>query len=116
MRQTRQIDLFHHVLQALVDVSDQIRQRPLQPDFPTGHRAGAQLVFETHDAIGIAAAVVQAAWHREQRQSARTLRRAFRTGQQQGDVRIRVGAEPLLSMQPPLPVGLARDGFQGADI
>ena len=61
MGKPRQVDLFHHLLEAAVGVADQIGDRALKQDFAARPRAGAELVLEANDPVGIAAAVLQPA-------------------------------------------------------
>jgi hypothetical protein len=59
MRQPRQVDLLHHLLQPGMDVADQIGHGTLELDLAARHRAGAELVLQPHNSISVAPAVLQ---------------------------------------------------------
>jgi len=116
MRQPRQVDLLHHLLQPGLRVADEIGDCALQPDFARGHRACAELVLQPHDPVAVAAAVLQPARQRKQREPFRAGGRAFQARQQQCDVGIRMRAEPFVAGEPPLAVLMPRHRFDRADI
>ncbi len=116
MGQPRQVDLFHHLLEAAIRLADQIGDRALQQDFAARHRTGAQFVLEANDAVGVAAAIFQPARQGKQCESLGACWRAFRPRQQQRDIRVGVRAEPFVAEQPPYAVLAARDGFDRADV
>ena len=116
VRQPRQIDLLHHLLQAAIGVADQIGHRALQQDLARGHRAGAELVLEARDAVGVAAAVLEPARQGEQGQPAGAGRSTLGARQQQRDVGVGVRAEPFVAIEPPHTVLAARHRFDRADV
>ena len=116
VRQPRQVDLLHHLLEAAVGLADQIGDGALQPDLARGHRAGAELVLEPDDPIGVAAAVLEPARQREQREPPGAGGRAFGPRQQQRDIGVGMRAEPFVAVQPPGAVLVARRGFDRADV
>ena len=67
-------------LRPLVEPADQLGDRALQPDLARGHRAGAELVLQAHDPVGVARAVLQPARQREQREPARAGRARLPAG------------------------------------
>jgi hypothetical protein len=116
MRQPRQVDLLHHLLEARADVADQVGDGAFQQDLAARHRAGAELVLQANDPIGVAAAVFQAARQREQCKPRGAAGRAFGARQQQRDVGVGVRAEPFIAMEPPFAVLAARHRLDGADV
>ncbi len=108
-----QVDLLHHLLEAARDVAHQIGRGAVEDDLARGHRAGAELVLQPHDPVGVARAVLEPARHGEHAEALRTGRRAARPCQQHHDVGVGMAAEPLLAMELPAldAVGADTDAF-----
>ena len=111
MREPRQVDLLHHLLEAALDFTHQVGNGALENNLAARHRTRAQFVLEANDAVGVAAAVLQPAGKCEQREPLGAIGRALRARQQQRNVGIGMRAEPFVAIKPPLAVLASRDGF-----
>ena len=116
MRKPRQVDLIHHLLEAVAQLADQPCERAFEHDLAAGHRARAELVLQPRDSVAIAAAGFEPARHREQPQPARAGRRALGTGEQQRQVGVGVRAEPFVAVKAPFALFAAGDRFERADV
>ncbi len=95
----------------MVRFADQLGLGALERDLAGGHRPGPQLVLEAVDAIGIAAAVRDIARNQEEREAARSRRRALRPRQCQRDLAPDVGAEEFLPEEAPaIPITFGDNG------
>ena len=105
VRKAAQIHLVQHLLEAIVparpDLAERIGDGPVEDDLARCHGPGAHLVLEAHDPVAVAAAVVAVFRQGEQGEAGRARNRAFRPRQQQGDIGVGAGAEPLVAVEPP---------------
>src|SRR5207302_926940 len=99
--QPRDVQHGGHLRESTVWIADQLSLGALQGDLTGRHRACSQLVLQPIDAIVVAAAVGTIAWYQEEREAARSGRRAFRSSQGQRDLAPNVGAEELLPEEAP---------------
>ena len=116
MREAGQIDLLHHLFQALVRLADQERLGAFEADFPAGHRFGAEFVFQANDSVGVATAVAQPPGQRKQRQPTRARGSTFGARQHQRDIGIGMRTKPFFAVQAPGSVLQPGDRFNRADI
>ena len=97
----RHIDHVGHLREAAAEFAHEVGGRAFHADFAARHVARAQLVLQPDDAVLVCAAVGQGARQQEQPQAAGSGHAAFGARQHQREVRIGVGAEPLVAVELP---------------
>jgi hypothetical protein len=105
VRQAREVDLIHHLPEAAAGLAEDIGDGAFHDDLAGGHGARAELVLEPHDPVAVAAAVLEPSRHHEQRQAGIARGRALAAGEQQHDVMVGAGTEPLVAPQLPVVAG-----------
>ncbi len=120
MRETRHVHLVEHALQAVIgvrsDLAEGIGHRAFEHDLARRHRPGAELVLEPDDPVAVAPSVFQPPRHGEEREAGIAGGRAGGPRQEHGDVAVRAGAEPLVSVEAPRAVLEAGFQFDAADV
>ena len=122
MAQPRQVDLAHHLLEAMVHVADQIGGGAVEHDLTRRHGARAELVLQPHDPVAVARAVLETPRQGEHREPPGARRRAARAREDQRQVGVGMAAEPFLTVDFPAldAVGADADalglGLQRADV
>ncbi len=116
VREARPVDHLGHLHEAAIETADCIGNRTFELDLARRHRAGAEFVLETDDAVMVRRSVIEPPRHQKQTNALRAVDRAFRPRQQHHDFRIGIGAEPFLAVQPPVIAFLHGRRGQLADV